>query len=126
MAIPAAWRGKTVRLRIGGAHRYTTLYVNGRKIGEHRGFSAPFTFDVTDAVRPGEDNVIALRIVNPGAVPLEGPREQKPIHPTGMLNYIGNWGGIYGNVELQATDPTWIERVYMRPGRRAEAWRGSS
>ncbi len=32
-----------------------------------------------------------------------------------MLNYIGNWGGIYGNVELQATDPTWIEHVYVRP-----------
>ena len=110
MAIPAAWRGKSITLRIGGAHRYTTLFVNGRKIGEHRGFSAPFSFDVTDAVRPGEDNVIALRIENPGAVPLEGPREQKPLHPTGMLNYIGNWGGIYGSVELQATDPTWIEQ----------------
>lgn len=115
VAIPEVWRGKSLRLRIGGAHRYTTLFVNGRKIAEHRGFSAPFAFDVTDAVRPGEDNVFALRIVNPGAIPLEGPREQKPIHPTGMLNYLGNWGGIYGNVELQATDPTWIEHVYVRP-----------
>jgi len=115
VAIPETWRGKSVRLRIGGAHRYTTLYVNGRKIAEHRGFSAPFAFDVTDAVRPGENNVMALRIVNPGEVPLDGPREQKPIYPTGTLNYIGNWGGIYGNVELQATDPTWIEYVYVRP-----------
>ena len=113
--IPRAWEGKIVRLRIGGAHRYTTAYVNGRKVGEHRGFSAPFTFDVTDALRPGEANVLALRIVNPGEVPLEGPREQKPINPTGMLNYIGNWGGIYGNVELQATEPTWIDSVYIRP-----------
>ena len=113
--VPQAWSGKSVRLRIGGAHRYTTLYVNGRKIADHRGFSAPFSFDITDAIRPGEENVLALRIVNPGEVPLEGPREQKPINPTGMLNYIGNWGGIYGNVELQATDPTWIESVYIRP-----------
>jgi beta-galactosidase len=115
VAIPEAWQGKSLRFRIGGAHRYTTLYVNGQKIDEHRGFSAPFAFDVTGVVRPGEDNVFALRIVNPGAVPLEGPREQKPIHPTGMLNYLGNWGGIYGNVELQATDPRWIEQVYVRP-----------
>ena len=74
-------------------------------MGEHEGFSAPFAFDVTDAIRPGGDNVIALRIANPGAVPLEGPREQKPLQPTGMLNYIGNWGGPYGSVELRATDP---------------------
>ena len=81
VAVPAAWRGKSVTLRIGGAHRETTLFVNGQRIGEHQGFSAPFAFDVTDAVRPGGDNVIALRIANPGAVPLEGPREQKPVRP---------------------------------------------
>ena len=115
VTIPAAWRGRSVRLRIGGAHRYTTLYVNGSRIAEHRGFSAPFVFDVTSAVRPGAANIIALRIVNPGEVPREGPREQKPLQPTGMLNYIGNWGGIYGNVELQATEPTRIEHVYVRP-----------
>ena len=67
------------------------------------------------AVRPGGENVIALRIANPGGVPLEGPREQKPVRPTGMLNYIGNWGGIYGNVELYATERTSIDRVYVRP-----------
>ena len=113
--VPAGWRGKTMRLRIGGAHRYTTLFVNGRRIGQHRGFSAPFTFDVTDAIRPGEPNLFALKIENPGEVPRENPREQKPVHPTGMLNYLGNWGGIYGHVELQATAPTWIEHVYVRP-----------
>lgn len=115
IAVPDAWRGKVVTLRIGGAHRYTTLFVNGTRIGEHRGFSAPFSFDVTEAVRAGGDNVIALRIENPGAAPVEGPREQKPVHPTGMLNYLGNWGGIYGNVELSATEPTSVERVYIRP-----------
>lgn len=113
--IPTAWRGKSIRLRIGGAHRYTRLYVNGQRIGKHRGFSAPFAFDVTGSVRPGEPNVFALRIENPGEVPREGPREQKPVHPTGMLNYLGNWGGIYGNVRLEATDPVWIEHVYVRP-----------
>ncbi|MGH9309063.1 MAG: glycoside hydrolase family 2 protein, partial [Vicinamibacterales bacterium] len=112
--VPAAWQGKSVRLRMGGAHRYTTLYVNGRTIGEHRGFSAPFAFDVTGAVRPGEENVFALRIENPGEVPREGPREQKPVYPTGMLNYLGNWGGIYGDVSLEAADPVWVERVYVR------------
>ena len=115
VTIPAAWRGKSVRLRIGGAHRYTTAFVNGQRIGEHRGFSTPFWFDVTDAIRPGAENVVALRIVNPGAAPTDGPREQEPTYPTGLLNYIGNWGGIYGNVELQATEPTWIDEVYIRP-----------
>ncbi|MGH9371720.1 MAG: glycoside hydrolase family 2 TIM barrel-domain containing protein, partial [Vicinamibacterales bacterium] len=50
-----------------------------------------------------------------GAAPTDGPREQVPTYPTGLLNYIGNWGGIYGNVALEATEPTWIEQVYVRP-----------
>ena len=121
MAIPANWRGQSITLRIGGAHRYTTVFLNGRKLGEHRGFSSPFSFDATEAARPGADNVIAIRIENPGAAPLEGPREQKPDFPTGLLNYIGNWGGIYGNVELRATDPVRIEQLYVRPDVTASA-----
>lgn len=113
--VPAAWRGKVMQLRLGGAHRDTTVFVNGQEVGRHRGFSAPFAFDVTEAIRPGAANVVALRIANPGAVPLEGPREQKGEQPTGMLNYIGNWGGVYGSVELRATDTVAIEQVYIRP-----------
>ncbi|HTV02597.1 MAG TPA: hypothetical protein VMF13_18755 [Luteitalea sp.] len=113
--VPSAWRGKVVSLRIGGAHRETTVFVNGKEVGRHSGFSAPFSFDVTEAVKPGAANVVALRIANPGAVPLDGPREQKGDRPTGMLNYIGNWGGVYGSVELRATDPVAIDQVYLQP-----------
>jgi beta-galactosidase len=121
VAIPANWRGQSITLRIGGAHRYTTVFLNGKKLGEHRGFSSPFSFDATGAARPGADNVIAIRIENPGAAPVEGPREQKPDYPTGLLNYIGNWGGIYGGVELRATDPVRIEQLYVRPDVAASA-----
>ncbi|HTE28635.1 MAG TPA: beta galactosidase jelly roll domain-containing protein [Flavitalea sp.] len=114
VSIPSTWRGKVITLRIGGAHLETALFVNGQQIGEHSGFSAPFSFDVSKALIPGKENVIALRIANPGAVPLESPDKQLPARPTGMLNYIGNWGGIYGNVELRATNAIFIEHVYVK------------
>ena len=114
VSIPSTWRDKVITLRIGGAHLETALFVNGQQVAEHRGFSAPFSFDVSKALIAGKDNVIALRVANPGAVPLESPDKQLPARPTGMLNYIGNWGGIYGNVELRATDAMFIEQVYVR------------
>jgi beta-galactosidase len=114
VSIPYSWQGKVVTLRIGGAHLETTLFVNGQQIGEHRGFSAPFSFDISKALLPGKENIIALRVANPGAVPLESPDKQPPARPTGMLNYIGNWGGIYGNVELRATDAIFIRHVYVQ------------
>ncbi|HVN80938.1 MAG TPA: glycoside hydrolase family 2 TIM barrel-domain containing protein, partial [Terriglobia bacterium] len=111
--VPADWRDKRVALKLGGAIRRGTLFVNGRKVGEHDGFSAPFQFDITEDVRVGAENVIALRVTNPGPVISESPDKQTPKEPAGMLIYAGNWGGIYGGVDLEATEGTWIEQMYV-------------
>lgn len=114
VVVPAQWEGKAIQLSIGGAHRRTRLFVNGIPIGEeYDGFSAPFSFDVTSAIRPGEENIFVLRINNSGPVVSTGPREQTAELPVGMFNYVTNWGGIHGNVELLATDPLRIESVYV-------------
>jgi hypothetical protein len=115
VTVPAAWKGRRILLTIGGAHRSTALFVNGTAIGTHDGFSAPFEFDVSGAIRPGRDNTIALRVSNPGATDLESPDKQAGAQATGMLNYIANWGGIYSHVRLVATDRVWIDRVLVVP-----------
>ena len=112
--IPESWKGKRIVLRIGGALRITELFVNGKPAGRHDGMSAPFAFDISDAIRPGSSNTITLKISNPGNQPGESPDKQTPNRPTGMLNYIGNWGGIYGPVELEATGRVWIEQLWVR------------
>ena len=33
--------------------------------------------------------------------------------PTGTLTYIGNWGGIYGRVEIEAKERTWVDDFYI-------------
>ena len=113
VAVPDSWRGKTTLLRIGGAHRRTTLFVNGVELGGHDGFSAPFDFDISSAVRPGAQNTIVLRIENPATTISESPDKQEPVLPTGMLNYIANWGGIFGAVELASVPRTRIESVLV-------------
>ncbi|MGJ5816103.1 glycoside hydrolase family 2 protein [Paludibaculum fermentans] len=102
--VPANWTGQRTILRLGGAHRRVTLFVNGVELGGHDGFSAPFEFDISSAIRPGAANSIVLRIENPPVAIEASPDLQKPLMPTGMLNYIGNWGGIFGSVEL-ASEP---------------------
>ncbi len=109
VSIPGSWANRVVWLRVDGAHRSATLFVNGTRIGVHEGFSAPFSFDITSAVHPGGANDIVFRIANPPNKIDASPDKQQPLRPTGMLNYIGNWGGFYGNVYLESTDRTWIE-----------------
>lgn len=111
--IPTDWNGKVVTLRIGGAHRMTRVFVNGVDLGEHNGFNAPFSFDVSHAIRPGEENIVALRVENPPFDTLESPEKQIATLPVGMFDYIANWGGIYGDVALEATNGTHIESVLV-------------
>jgi beta-galactosidase len=101
--VPADWKGKTLWLVVGGAARRTNVYVNGRLLGSHDGFSTPFRFDISDAVNAGAENTVALRVDNSGA------------GPVGCFNYMGNWGGIYRPVKIEATDSTWIDDVFVIP-----------
>src|SRR6266536_584833 len=113
VAIPASWQGKVIVLRAGGVLRRASVFVNGARVGEHDGFSTPFEIDISLAVRPGMDNVIALSVSNAGPSITESPDKQTPDVPTGTLTYIGNWGGIYGRVEIEAKERTWVDGLYM-------------
>lgn len=105
VAIPADWGGKTVLLR-------ATVFVTA---GTHDGFTTPFNLDISGFVRPGSENIIAILVSNPGPAIAEPPDMQKGSEPTGMLNYIGNWGGVYGSVALEAASPARIDEVAIAP-----------
>lgn len=49
--IPAEWKGKRVIFHIDACDYATTLYVNGQKVGTHRGGYISFQFDITDYLR---------------------------------------------------------------------------
>ncbi len=50
-AVPKAWQGKRISLEFDGAFQVAEVFVNGRRIGEHKGGYTGFTFDITDAVK---------------------------------------------------------------------------
>lgn len=115
VAIPASWSGRRIQFLAQGILREAVLFVNGERAAEHAGFSRPLLLDVTNLVRPGQQNLIAVAASNPGATVSASPDKQTPEYPTGLLNYIGNWGGIYGKAFLISTSPTWVNSVHIRP-----------
>jgi len=92
-ALPRAWRGKRVQLEFDGVFQVAEVFVNGRRIGEHRGGYTGFTFDLTPAVRTG-DNVVAVRVNN-----LWNPR----LAPRSGEHTFA--GGIYRDARLVITAP---------------------
>jgi beta-galactosidase len=60
--VPAAWQGRRVFLRFDGVLYGFQAWVNGRKIGAWASGYNPATFDITDALAPTGDNVLAVQV----------------------------------------------------------------
>lgn len=106
-------------LRFWSIDYYIEVWVNGRRIGEHEGVDAMVEFDITEAVKAGAENLVAVRLINPGNEPVEGfviresPGRNKfdPWSPGASYN----GGGIVDSVELLLAPPVRIESLYLKP-----------
>ncbi len=60
--VPALAPAERVVLHCEGVADESVLWINGREVGRHCGGHVPFAFDVTDAVKPGAPNLLAMRV----------------------------------------------------------------
>lgn len=68
--LPEALRGRRVLLHFGAVDYRSEVWLNGRRLGQHVGGYDPFSFDVTEFVRP-TGNRLVLRVH-------DDPNEAKP------------------------------------------------
>jgi beta-galactosidase len=61
-----SYRMKNVSVCFDGVYMITTVWVNGKKAGDHYYGYTPFSFDISALLIPGSDNVIAVEVKNPG------------------------------------------------------------
>lgn len=60
--IPAAWRGRRIRVAFDGVYSGAEVWWNGQRAGSHLGGATPFQLDVSDHAVPGAANVLAVRV----------------------------------------------------------------
>jgi hypothetical protein len=63
---PKLKEGEKLELSFRGARLRAEVYVNGRLVGYNLITELPFTADATPALRDGSENLLAVRITNPG------------------------------------------------------------
>jgi beta-galactosidase len=106
--VPAEWAGQAVTIRFGSANYIADAWLNGMWLGYHEGGSTPFAFAAGDALRPGEENVLALRV---HTIRL-GTRTDTV--PWGIVDWW-NYGGLTGPVWLEAAPTVHIVRADVVP-----------
>ena len=82
--------GKRIFLKFEGVQTVADVSLNGKNIGQHRGGYSAFTFEITDAVRYAEDNLLEVKVDN---------SETEDVLPLGGDFNI--YGGIYRHVTLK-------------------------
>ena len=61
--LPESFAGKRTILHFGAVDYIATVWVNGCKVGSHKGGYTPFSFDITDRLTEGE-NVLVVQAVD--------------------------------------------------------------
>ena len=80
--VPADWKGRRVLLHFDAVDWEATVFVNGKELGTHRGGSDPFSFDITDALKAGA-NELVVRVWDPTDTGSQ-PRGKQKLKPGGI------------------------------------------
>ncbi len=62
--IPAQWRGRRVWIEFDGVYQLAQVWLNGSVVGQHAYGFTPFRVELTNEIRPGERNSLAVRVDN--------------------------------------------------------------
>ncbi|HUY93230.1 MAG TPA: glycoside hydrolase family 2 TIM barrel-domain containing protein [Pirellulales bacterium] len=111
-ALDKAWAGKRVLLHFGAADWRATVWVNGRRQGEHSGGYDPFSFDITEAIKPGAEQEIVVSVWDPSDA---GPQPRgKQVSKPGGIYYTPS-SGIWQTVWLEAVPEAYIPSLKITP-----------
>ena len=104
LLIPKNWQGKRILLTFEGAAHDSTVFCNGKKVGEHHCGYTAFTVDLTDNVLYGQDNLLCVRLDS---------RENLNVPPFGYVIDYMTYGGIYRDVWLEVKEKVSLSDIFV-------------
>ncbi len=131
--VPAAGDGKRYLLDFEAVNRRAEVFIDGKLVGYDVIGNTPFRLDVTPFIKRGMDQILAVRITDPGGFlgwtdnpPIvwgkefeSGGRHRgwdpfRPKLPAGIkINQSHGFGGISGGVNLLVVDAVYVEDLWM-------------
>ena len=109
--VPAKWKSQNVLLHFGAVDWRADVWVNDVKVGTHTGGYTPFSFDITQALKAGE-NTLMVRVFDPTDRSYQ-PRGKQVANPEGI--WYTPVSGIWQTVWLEPVAPLHIDNLRILP-----------
>jgi hypothetical protein len=102
VSIPEDWRGKRIWLKVGGVRSQGWFWVNQTPVAWVDNYCGTYKYDISDLVQAGTSAVIVAEVNN-----LLPSRK-------GLFSSTHRFGGLYRDVELEATPEARIDYAWVR------------
>jgi hypothetical protein len=110
--VPKEWTGRRTLLHFGAVDWEATVWVNGKKLGSHRGGYDAFTLDISDALRPDGEQELIVGVWDPTDAGTQ-PRGKQVNKPQGI--YYTPTTGIWRTVWLEPVGKAAIDALRIVP-----------
>ena len=106
-SLPKIEQGKKIWLRIGGILPAAEIYINGSYIGYTKSSRTQQRVDITNFIKAGKENLIAIKVCDFPKIRLDGLWE--------MAEAYKMWTGVYMPVACEITDDISVIDAYVQP-----------
>ena len=111
--VPTEWRSHRAMLHFGAVDHIAHVYVNGKKVGEHMGGYASFSFDITDYLVDGKASLCVCAI-DDDRDHRYGHGKQSRIYPSHRCYYT-RVTGIWQTVWLEYVPAAHVKKIRTLP-----------
>jgi hypothetical protein len=109
--VPPSWRGQRVLVHFGAVDQTATVWVNGTQVATHEGGYTEFSADITDALKPGTQEIVVRAEDRDEAAPF--PVGKQSSHPGGIFYTASS--GIWQTVWLEPVPAARVDRLDITP-----------
>jgi hypothetical protein len=110
--VPDSWKGQRLLLHFGAVDWQCSVLVNGKEVGTHTGGYDAFSFDITDALKPGGEQELVVAVFDPTDAGYQ-PRGKQIRNPHGI--WYTPTSGIWQTVWLEPVAAAHIRSFRITP-----------
>ncbi len=111
--LPERWKGQILELKFDASNYMTQVWLNEQVVGFHEGGYTPFRFRIDKLAKPGEENILTVRVISPIILTdkrIDGLGRQEVPMWRGAIT-----GGIWQSVNISASGTERFTDVFMEP-----------